>query len=88
MKEAFTDFKKAAKKMHLQINQGKTKYMPVTKQICTDGHTYLEIGPYKFETVYSFTYLGLEVNYKNGISVNIQKVPYQQTHVSMGLENI
>jgi hypothetical protein len=64
---------KAARKMHLQINQGKTKYMPVTKKICTDGPTYLEIGPYKFETVYSFIYLGSEVNYKNDISVDIQK---------------
>jgi sorting nexin-29 len=73
MKEAFTNLEKAARKMHLQINQGKTKYMPVTKKIYTDGPTYLEIGPYKFETVYSFTYLGSEVNYKNGISVDIQK---------------
>jgi hypothetical protein len=47
--------------------------MPVSKKICTDGPTYLEIFPYKFETVYSFTYLGSEVNYKNNISVNIQK---------------
>jgi sorting nexin-29 len=27
MKEAFTNLEKAVKKMHLQINQGKTKYM-------------------------------------------------------------
>jgi hypothetical protein len=73
MKEAFTNLEKAARKLHLQINQGKTKYMPVTKKICTDGPTYLEIGLYKFETVYSFTYLGSEVNYKYGISVDIQK---------------
>jgi hypothetical protein len=55
MKEAFTNWEKAGRKMHLQINKGKTKYMPVTKKICTDGPTYLEIGPYKFETVYSFS---------------------------------
>jgi sorting nexin-29 len=73
MKEAFTNLEKAAKKMHQQINQGKTKYMPVTKKICTDGPTYLEISSYKFETVYSFRYLGSEVNYKNYISVDIQK---------------
>jgi hypothetical protein len=59
--------------MHLQINQGKTKYMPVTKKIYTDDPTYLEISSYKFETFYSFVYLGLEVNYKNDISVDIQK---------------
>jgi hypothetical protein len=73
MKKDFTNLEKAAKKMHLQINQGKTKYMTVTKKICMDGPSYLEIGSYKFETVYSFTYLGSEVNYKNGISVNIQR---------------
>jgi hypothetical protein len=47
--------------------------MPVTKKICTDGPTYLEIRPHKFEIVYRFIYLGLEVNYKNDISVNTQK---------------
>jgi hypothetical protein len=73
VKEAFTNLEKAAKKIHLQISQGETKYMPVTKKISTDGPTYLEIGPYKFETVYSFTYLGSEVNYKNYIIVDIQK---------------
>jgi hypothetical protein len=71
MKEAFTNLEKAARKMHQHINEGK-KYIPVTKKICTDGPTYLEIGPYKFETVYSFTCLGSEVNYKN-INVDIQK---------------
>jgi hypothetical protein len=73
MKEAFTNFEKAARKMHLQINQGNTKYMPVTKKVCTDGPTYLEIGSYKFEIVYSFTYLGPEVNYKNYVNADIQK---------------
>jgi hypothetical protein len=47
--------------------------MPVTKKICTDGPTYLETGPCKFETVYNFTYLGSEVKYESDISVNIQK---------------
>jgi sorting nexin-29 len=32
MKEAFTNLEKAAKKMHLNINQEKTKYMPVTRK--------------------------------------------------------
>jgi hypothetical protein len=40
MKEAFTNLEKAARKMNLQINEGNTKYMPVTKKICTDGPTY------------------------------------------------
>jgi hypothetical protein len=73
MKQAFTNLEKAAKKMHLQINQGKTKYMPVTNKICTDVPTYLEIGSHIVETVYSFIYLRSVVNYKNDISVDIQK---------------
>jgi sorting nexin-29 len=32
MKEAFTSLEKAATEMHLNINQGKTKCMPVTKK--------------------------------------------------------
>jgi hypothetical protein len=40
--------------MHLQINQGEKKYMPVTKKPCTDGPSHIEIVPYKFEIVHSF----------------------------------
>jgi hypothetical protein len=47
--------------------------MPPTRKMCTDGPTYFEICPYKFETVYRFTYLGSEVNYKNDINVDIKK---------------
>jgi hypothetical protein len=32
MKEVFITLEKAAKKMSLQVNQEKTKYMPVTKK--------------------------------------------------------
>jgi hypothetical protein len=49
MKEAFINLERAAKKMHLEKYQDKTKYMEVTKN----------------EVVYSFTYLGSEVNCKN-----------------------
>jgi hypothetical protein len=51
----------AVKKMHLQLNQGKTKYMTVTKKICTDGPPHLEIGSYKFETVFSKEVMPLKV---------------------------
>jgi len=56
--EAFTTLEKAANGMSLIINQGKTKYMPVT----TKSH--LEVGPYKFQVVHRFTYIGSEVNCK------------------------
>jgi hypothetical protein len=47
--------------------------MPVTKEGCTDRLSHTETGLYKFEIVHSFTYLGSDVNCKNGISAEIQK---------------
>jgi hypothetical protein len=73
MKEAFISLEKAAREMHLQINQEKTKCMPATKQDCRHSPSHIEIGPYKFETVHSSTYLGSEVNCKNYISAEIKK---------------
>jgi hypothetical protein len=73
--------------MHQQINQGKTKYMPVTKKICTDGPTYLESSSCKFETVIVLDTWDQRSTTK--ISVLTSKnVSCQQTDVSMGLENI
>jgi hypothetical protein len=59
--------------MNLQINQNKTKYMPVTKNERASGPVHIEIGSYKFEIVCSFTHLGSEVNCKNEISDEIKK---------------
>jgi hypothetical protein len=59
--------------MHLNINQGKTKYMPETKKDCSKIPSHIEIDSYRFETVHSFTYLGSEVNCKNDMSVEIRK---------------
>jgi hypothetical protein len=87
MKEAFTNLEKAARKMHLQINQEKAKHMPLTKKICTDGPTYLEIGPYKFELfIVLHTW---DQRSATKISVSTSKtISYQQTDVSISLENI
>jgi hypothetical protein len=73
MKEAFISLEKAAKKMHLQINQDKTKYMPITKKGCAGGIPWIEIDSYKFETVHNFNYLGSKVNCKNDIGTEIKK---------------
>jgi hypothetical protein len=74
---------KAAKKMHLHINQGKMQCMPVTKKICTVGTPYLEIGFYTHETVYSFTYWRSTTKMILLLTSN-----NQQRNISMGLENI
>jgi hypothetical protein len=55
VKEAFISLEKADKKVHLQINQEKTKYMPirVTKKGCAGGLFLIEIDAYKFEAVHN-----------------------------------
>ena len=73
MIEAFTSLEKEAKGMNLHINQEKTKYMPVTKKIHASYPHYLDVGPYKFQVIHSFTYLGSVVNCNNDISAEIQK---------------
>ena len=73
MTEAFTSLEKAAKGMNLFINQEKTKYTPVTEKSHDNYPQYLDVGPYKFQAVHSFTYLGSEVNCNNDISAEIQK---------------
>jgi hypothetical protein len=47
--------------------------MPVTKKSHASYPHYPEVGPYKFQVVHSFTYLGSDVNCNNDISVEIQK---------------
>jgi hypothetical protein len=73
MKETFISLEKAAKKMNLQINQEKTKYIPITKKGCVGGPPLIETDSYKFETVHNFTYLGSKVNCKNDINTEIKK---------------
>jgi hypothetical protein len=73
MIEAFNSLEKAAKDMNLPINQDKTKYMPVTKRSHANYPHHLEVGPYKFQVIHSFTYLGSNVNCNNDISEEIQK---------------
>jgi hypothetical protein len=47
--------------------------MPVTKKSHASYPPYLEVWPYKFQVVQSFTYLGSDVNCNNDISAEIQK---------------
>ena len=73
MTEAFTSLERVAKGMNMFINQEKTKYMPVTKNSHASYPHYLEVGPYKFQVVHSFTCLGSDVNCNNDINAEIQK---------------
>jgi sorting nexin-29 len=73
MIETITSLEKAAKCMNLFINQEKTKYMAVTKKSHANCLHYLEVGPYKFQVVHSFTCLGSDINCNNDISAEMQK---------------
>jgi hypothetical protein len=73
MIEAFITLEKAAKEMGLQVNQEKTKYMPVTKKSYAHIPLHIDIGAYQFETVNMFTYLGSEFNCKNDVSAEIKQ---------------
>ena len=52
MIEAFSSLEKAAKDMHLFINQEKTKSMPVTKKSRENYPHHLEAGSYKFQVIH------------------------------------
>ena len=54
------------------VNVG-NKYMPVTKKSHAIYPHYLEVRPYKFQVVNSFTYLGSGANCNNDIVVETQK---------------
>jgi hypothetical protein len=57
----------------VNVSRPQTKYMPVTKKSHASYPHYLEVGPYKFQVVHSFTYLGSNVNCNNDIGAEIQK---------------
>jgi hypothetical protein len=50
-------------KMGLTINEEKTKYMLMTRHTSIKNN--LIIGPYTFEQVEDFKYLGVNINHKN-----------------------
>jgi hypothetical protein len=69
VKEAFLNFKKAAKEIGLIINEDKTKFMALTEypiNLC-----FLEVNGYKFEKVTQFKYLGTSISYDTDPSVEI-----------------
>jgi hypothetical protein len=84
-KEAFITSGKAAEKLHLQINQEKTKYIPKTKKGCVGGLLLIETDSYKFETAY-FYLLGIKVQLQNDISTEIKKL-FLQVDSFMDLRN-
>lgn len=71
LKEAFTSFEIAAREFGLRVNEQKTKYMRAGSS--GDHAAFLDIGPYKFQRVETFVYLGSEVNSCNNVSQDINR---------------
>ena len=59
LRDTFTKLETAARKMGLQINEEKTKYMEITKNQSNNDH--LDAGHHRFQRVKEFKYLGVKV---------------------------
>jgi hypothetical protein len=69
--EGFCSLESAATRTGLRINQNKTKYMAMNARRLLDP-LILEIGPYTFEHVHTFTYLGSKISKENDITEEVQ----------------
>jgi hypothetical protein len=69
--EGFRSLESAAMGIGLRINQSKARYMAMNERRLLDPHI-LETGPYTFEHVYTFTYLGTKINKENDITEEIR----------------
>jgi len=57
-------------RMNLVINENKTKYLVMTRHMVNTA--VLKVGPYAFEQVDEFKYLGVNINIKNNMHNEIQ----------------
>jgi hypothetical protein len=68
--QTFMALETSARKMGLEVNEERTKFMEEGKKLTTVAH--FTVGNYKFEKVHMFKYLGSLVTYKNDVSVEIK----------------
>ena len=61
----------ASKGIGLHVNEGKTKYMVVLRRSLNID--YIEVDIYKFEKVDNFKYLGVNINNKNDMHIEINE---------------
>jgi hypothetical protein len=69
--EGFCSLESAAMRIGLRINQNKTNYMAMNARRLLDP-LILEIGPYTFEHVHTFTSLGTKINKENDITKEVR----------------
>ena len=73
LRELFMEMDIEARRIGLEVNIEKTKYMMVTGKDERRNKNNLIIDRTEFEKVESFIYLGTEINSKNVVSQEIQK---------------
>jgi len=61
----------ASKGMELHVNEGKTKYMVVSRS--PPNIDFIEVDNYKFEKVDDFKYFGVNINSKNYMHIEINE---------------
>lgn len=67
IEECMTRIEEKARKVGLKVNQEKTKYMIVRKDISTPITPHIRINNKEYETVENFKYLGVLINENNQI---------------------
>lgn len=73
LKDVFLELFTAAKKLGLEVNAEKTKYMVISPNEARRRRENITIANMTFENVESFVYLGAELNSANKISSEIQR---------------
>jgi len=79
----------AAKRVGLEINVKKTKYMIAQRSVLPeDVHTHLEVGAYKFNRVQKFQYLGTLITQNNEIQEEIKARIHAVNRCYFGLNKL
>lgn len=86
-KDAFSALEVSAAAIGLSVNEGKTKFMAMTRKRATTSDPF-EVGDYAFEQVQSFDYLGVSVNSKNDVSEEIKSRITSGNRCLFGLASI
>ena len=75
IRQLFVEMESAARKLGLQINQEKTKYMIVERKntLRQNKMRHLKIKNYKFERVENFKYLGVIFHEDNNHQIHLQE---------------
>ena len=73
LRELYTEIHTEARKIGLEVNEEKTKYMVMSTDARKRDVNSLNIENNNFESVNSFIYLGAEVNSSNLVTAEIQR---------------